>query len=434
MKTKGFVRLALTAISLAVVQSSWAAGYQVLDYFYNAETTGDAGSGGAAIATDASTAFANPAGLVRIPNYELVVAGSYLSIRTKFTGSNTWQSTLLPPGFNTYTETGTANGGLTQFLPAIHFSMPINCQWWFGFSAAPTYGLATYYDNTSILRYNSTRSSLKVMNLSPVVAYAINNQWSLGGGLDFAYADLIFRAMAGFPTLSTIPTEFDSLSRNTAKGWGVGAHAGVLYQMPCTRIGLNYRSRISLTPSGRSKLFGPGFEVNSGGFSLNLVLPPIVMLSAYQNLTPSWGLLGTVQYTQWSTIPGNVFLYNVATPLPTTVKLPWRYHDSWFLALGTDYKITPCWLVRGGVHYDQTPIPNSARYPVIPDQDRYAVAIGTHYQVIKCVGVDVGWSHFFVRNPSFHIPTTVATQTSTPNGTSKNSVDIVSAQLTWDMA
>ena len=58
----------LAALSLIGINTGVFAGAYQLNREYNAVEIGNSGSGGAAIATDASTSYANPAGLVRIPN------------------------------------------------------------------------------------------------------------------------------------------------------------------------------------------------------------------------------------------------------------------------------------------------------------------------------------------------------------------------------
>lgn len=437
-----FVRSVIAAsVSTAFLgfsSTAYASGYQVLNYFYSAVAAGDSGAGGAALAEDASTSFTNPAGLVRLPCPQLVLVGSALNVDTKFRGSNTWS--LVPGAFPipipSYTETGTAQGGVLRFLPAFHFAMPIAPCWRFGFSAAPTYGLATMYENNSIVRYNTTKTELKVLDLSPAIAYQINRQFSVGAGVDFANATLIYRAVAGIPPLGLFN---DALSKNTADAWGYGGHVGVLYQMdPCTRFGLHYRSKMNIDIKGKSVLTGRGL-IENGAISVNnfrttLILPPITTLSAYHDFTPCWAVDASINYTQWNLINnGSQTLYNIATPTPVNATIPWNYKNTWLTAVGTSYRINQLWLLRTGVQYDQSPIKSSQRLLAIPDSNRWGVSVGAHYQFCRTAGFDMGWTHLFLRDASMSAPTVIGPQVSTPNGTSKSHADIVSAQITVNL-
>src|SRR5579883_570916 len=436
--SKILILVSTFVISISFFTNCLAAAYQVTDYFYSDVATGDAGAGGAALAQDASTVFTNPAGMVRIQNPEVVGVGSLLSVDAKFTGSNTWNTTLLPAPLNTYTQTGTAQSQTTQFIPALHLVIPTNSRFSFGFSVAPTYGLLTSYPNTSIVRYNSTESQLQVIDISPAVAYDINKQWSAGAGVDLTQAYFVYRAMAGLPSLTpAAPTTSDTQSKNTGDGWGFGGHVGLLYQMtPCTRFGLNYRSRISILAESQSTISGPLANATFNNFHTTIVLPAETTLSAYTDLNRHWAVDGSINYTQWSSINnGSQTFYNVAAPgAPAVVTQPWHYKNSWLFALGGIFKASECWTFRAGAHFDETPIPSNQVIPAVPDANRWALGVGAHYQILKQVGVDLGWSHLWLKDANITAPITIASQTSTPNGTSRTHADIVSGQITWDLA
>lgn len=431
----------LSTLCLASTQA-FASAYQVNEYFNSAVSAGDAGAGGAALANDASTTYSNPAGLMRIHNPQLVVVGSLLMARPHFTGSSTWSSVspLVPPPLTTYTETGTASGAYTTPIPALHFATCLTPGWRFGLSMMAPFGLGTVYDDDSVLRYNSTKTELVVVDLTPALAYEINNQWSIGAGVDINRASLTYKAMAGVPSLSALglpPISQDTLSSNSARGWGYGGHVGILWQaFSCTRLGLTYHSRSSIDMNGTSKLSGPllgGGAISTDNFKTTVVLPPFTTLSAYQDINDMWAIDGSINYTQWSNVNnGTQSFYNVLAPNPVTVTYPWHYRNTWMAALGTVVKANCQWTFRGGVHYDQSPIRNNERFDFLPDNDRYGLAVGAHYQFTKQMGFDVGWTHLWVKDASISAPIVVGTQTATPNGTYRTHADIVSGQMTID--
>src|ERR1700735_839057 len=80
--------------------------------FVNGADLGDAYAGWAASARDASTAFTNPAGLVKLNHQQLVVSGIGLMGSTQFTGSTT-----IPvlPGLPA--QVGTASSKVRGLIP-----------------------------------------------------------------------------------------------------------------------------------------------------------------------------------------------------------------------------------------------------------------------------------------------------------------------------
>ena len=82
------------SLALGLDQQASASAYQLLTA-YDAPSVGDAGAGGAAIANTASTAYANPAGLIRILQPELVANATDISTIADFSGANTWRRSTL---------------------------------------------------------------------------------------------------------------------------------------------------------------------------------------------------------------------------------------------------------------------------------------------------------------------------------------------------
>jgi long-chain fatty acid transport protein len=92
-------------------------------------------------------------------------------------------------------------------------------------------------------------------------------------------------------------------------------------------------------------------------------------------------------------------------------------------------------LFRGGVGYDESPSNNTDRNLQLPDSNRIAVAVGTHYQFTKEWGFDLGWTHIFA-NPTHirNLSQTVGDQTTITNGAINASADVFGFQAKWDIA
>lgn len=465
MKKKIFCRKSLIATAVACAIASlfsnvYAGGFQ-LCLEQNAVNLGDFGAG-QAVLQDASSAYYNPAGLIDVTSQQVVAGADEVFIDTKFSGSNTWTSPgnpLVPPGFS-FTQTASdVQGGGAAFVPDFHYALPLNCWSTLGFSVTAPFGLSTDYADSSILRYSATESYLQVVDLGPAVGFKLTPNWSIGVGLDAERLAASLNQVGGLPTDTANPTEFDSVSKNDGDAWGYGWHAGVLYQYCQTRIGLSYRSSVNFDVRGNSTLEGPlanlptfaftGVPTNgtlsSNGLRVDVQLPPTTTLSISQGITPELTGEASILYTQWAEFNRNLTLQNVQAitldpitgiPIPALidVNLPQHFSNTFRYALGGSYAFCPAFLLRAGVGYDPTPIGNAYRNVRLPDDNRYGVSLGAHYQVLQPLGVDVGWTHFFVPGDT-HVSTPVVTgtQVSTSVGTFSSHVDVIGGQITWDI-
>ena len=71
----------------------------------------------------------------------------------------------------------------------------------------------------------------------------------------------------------------------------------------------------------------------------------------------------------------------------------------------------------------------------MPDNDRYVVAFGGHYQATKAVGFDLGWMHIFVNKAHISPPKQITgSESATTNGSVTAGADVYSGQVTWDIA
>lgn len=447
--TKQMGKLSLLATLLLLGTDAFAAGFALQEQ--NAVQTGDYGSGGAAIAEDASTAYYNPAGLVRITQPQLVLAANYINFDSHYTGAvNYTNANAVAVGQPTSTTQQVSNvgGGTGNVVPAFHAAYPLNDRMVAGFSVVSPLGLSTDYETNSYVKYNTVETSIKTVDFAPSIGIALTKKFSIGLGLD---VERMAATLSNYVTLSPTytATNYDSYSEDKAYAWGFGYHAGMLYQVtPQTRFGLAYHSQVAFDATGSSTLTGPlaaegganpSETMTSNNAEVKFRQPPNTMLSAYHGFNNGWAVMGSVTYTQWDVLQ-NLNLQNVMAvdssgePVSTDINIPQNFHNTWRVGLGTNYKINQDWLIRAGVGYDQSPTNNTDRNLRLPDEDRYSTSLGAHYQITKMVGIDGGWTHEFIQNASINNTEDENPQYTTVNGTSKSSADIVGVQLTWSFA
>ena len=426
--------LHLSALGLLAMASSqaFASGYKL--EFQSPSVLADAGD--AAVVEDAGTNWYNSAGLIRLPQ-QLVVGSNALIESTTFTGTAMAPS-VFGPAFS-FAGAGSASSHPSPFIPAIHYNMPFLNRYAIGVSLVPAWGLVEDYGENALTRYDLTRIYTRTIDIAPSFAMKVNNKWSFGLGPDFNYFMLSTKNLVRTEgPIALGGTAGDSISRSTGQNWGYGWHAGLLFAPdPMTRVGLNYRSKISMHIKGYSDFsasFGT-FETNQ--FQLNLVHPPTTTLSVYRDLNPRWAVMGTLAYDQWSTLRN----YNAqnfqsvptaGNPMGTVnVILPQNMHNTLDASIGAHYKYNDAMMLRGSFKYEGAPTNTAFRDINNPDAPKYGINLGARLQLAKKVAVDVMYGHVFT--PTVGINNTNPVTLASISGTSRTSIDILGMQIVWDI-
>lgn len=456
-------RLITVFSTLGIISASTqvlASGFQLWEQ--DGASVGNYHAGYAAEASNASTAFYNPAGLTRIKNQQLVVGASGIRTHIKYVGDvGVTERSVTLAGIRPVTvnfTSVTAPAGTFSVVPNLQYAAPIGEQYAFGFSVDAPFGLKTNYGRTTPVRYAATLSSITVVDISPSLAMKVTDKISGGIGLNIqrSYAEL--NSVAGlispnpFSSPRFINTSFDTLSKNKANGTGYGFTLGLLYEFtPCTRAGISYHSQVVHHLSGSSKFTGNIANVLNGGPIVssraiaNVKLPPYTALSIFNQFSPQWAVMGSVIYTQWNTFR-NLSLDNIAgavdaVPLaaPSTninVNIPERYRNTYNISLGGNYYYSDCIILRTGLGYDRSPVSDVYRNVQLPDNNRYSLGLGAHYQATKNIGFDASWLHvFFAGDATVNPPPQVTgAATVSTNGYANGSADVISGQVVWDIA
>lgn len=401
------MRFSKTAVSWSVAGAMWvmagsaaASGFALIEQ--SGSGLGNAFSGGAASAEDASTIFYNPAGMSRLSGKQIVLAASEIRPSAKFTGTG-----ALP---------GDAGGdaGSWALVPNGYFAMEVDPKLRVGLGINSPFGLQTEYTPTWVGRTNAIKSKLETINLNPSVAYQVNDSLSLGAGINYQRIRGQLTSYVGAPGTSSM-TGSDS-------AWGY--NLGALYNVsPQTRIGAAYRSAISynlngsVTYSNMSGLITP--------ITLAIKVPDSFSLSGFHRLDDKWDLMADATWTGWSAFQ-QLKVMVVATGLPLqTVQESWR--DTWRISAGSNYHYNDRWTARMGVAFDQTPVSDAFRTARIPDGDRTWLSVGGQYKPGKESAIDFGYAHLFVKNASINA-TNIVPNPGPLVGSYSNSVDILSVQ------
>ncbi len=404
-------RLNKTALSWAVGLTIGAApGALLAAGFYLQEQSvsglGRAFAGEAAIASDASTIYFNPAGMTRLEAAEFQAAVHLLVPKATVTNSN---STAITPGTggNPLPYEG-GNGGNPYDpspIPNLFVAAPLNERTWVGFGLTAPFGLANGYDDDFFARYDSSKNSLKVIDLQPSIAFQLNDRISIGGGINIQYADATLENALPDPTQVGGPTvDRDGQFSLSGDSWDYGFNIGLLADLSDdTRLGIHYRQAITHTLKGTATTRLPvglgGVETSQGG-QADLKLPDIVSLGLSHRFSDRW--TGLLQYTwfNWSNFDEIAVKLNVSDD-PDPVRQ--NYQNSWALALGAEYQLDERWTLRGGIQYDTTPTQDGFRTTRTPDGDRTWLAVGASYERDKRLGFDFAYTYIDVTKESLSL-------------------------------
>ena len=298
------------------------------------------------------------------------------------------------------------------------------------------FGLTTEYDDGWIGRYHGIKSQVKTINVQPTVSWKVNDQFSVGLGIDFQWIDARFTSDANYsaaiaqgaqqaaaagqipaaaiPGILAATGGLDSRvtvkGDDTAWGWNIGA----LYEFnPDTRVGVHYRSGFkydvrgdvdfnhpalpalppALAPAVNAIANGVNRALFNGDVHADIELPPIVNVSFFHRINDRWDIMADAQWTGWSTLKDLTFVRNEGPELATT---PENFDDVWRVSVGANYRVDDRWMLRGGLACDQSPVNDVDRTPRLPDSDRTWLSFGAQYKYSQNLIIDGGFTYIFV--------------------------------------
>lgn len=374
-----FKRSALLSLSVFAACNVQAAGFQVGEH--SASGLGRAFAGEAAIADNASVLARNPAAMTRFDNaaFSGAISGINPSIDVTDVGIDQASKDIAP----------------AQVVPAAYYISPINDQWAWGIAMFSNYGVTTDYPTDIRPGDLAGRTSLMSVNLNPNVAYRINDQWSVGAGLNLVYATAELERRVGALPLPGKQAS-DKLIHMDGKSFGYGWNVGGLYEYnQDNRFGLSYRNAVDLNFDGEFTSYFP--TTTSTDAELGLVLPDIVEFSGFHQLNDQWAVHYSWMRSMWSKFTELKATSNKC-PAGTCFEKKEDYNDNDRFAVGTTYTLNSEWTLRAGMAFDEQAGKATLS---IPDTDRYWYSAGFTYQYSKQLSMDAGFAYLHSKTATF---------------------------------
>ncbi|OXY82095.1 outer membrane protein transport protein [Oceanimonas doudoroffii] len=282
-------------------------------------------------------------------------------------------------------------------VPFFYYVQPINARWAAGVGAFTNYGLSTTFQDNHYAGPVAGKTSLTTINFNPSLAYRMNKHLSLGAGFNAVYADAELIRHTGLVAVSNPGLGLEPKSefvRLSGDDWGYGWNIGLLLEAnEHNRWALTYRSEIELTLEGdyssAKPAVVPGLPVGTSSQTipgkLDLTLPAIAELSGFHRVHPEWALHYGLMWTEWSSFKE---LRALGQDGDTLFQKDEKFKNSWRISAGVTHELSPDWTLRGGLAYDQSPVPAATRSISIPDVDRTWYTLGATYRVNDALSLD----------------------------------------------
>ncbi|AIL12334.1 hypothetical protein IM40_00465 [Candidatus Paracaedimonas acanthamoebae] len=448
---KKFQTVALITTSLAgSVSPVIAGGYEAK--LWNSDSIGEALAGSSVKEGDITTITRNPAsalGFMTSP-YQAAVVGNVVlpSIKFKNKGSTVANGAAL-------TGNNGGNAGKEALVPAAYLGWNFNQQVKVGLAITTPWGLKTEYESGWAGRYHALRSELKTINIMPAVAYNLNDQLAIGGGVQIQYMDVKLSRAIDFGSGIPLPgasQNFDGGVKLKGDRWGYGWNAGLAYRLlKNVRLGLNYNSQIHHKLAGKANFTKPNLAALpapiaaqiAAGLNANprfrdqaikagLKTPERVILGAAWDFHPQMTLLGEVNYTRWKRMKEiNVQFPTTASPSDIT---PMKWRNTFSYHVGVNWRACEEWTFRTGYAFDPSAVRDAYRIPAVPDQDRHWAALGATWSptAVKGLTFSINYAHEFIRKAKSNLrPTGEQAIRGNLIGSYKANVNLLSAQIKW---
>ncbi len=387
------------------------------------------GMGNAFVATadDPSAIYFNPAGLTQLDQKNLSIG---LAIHSNDTD---------------YTSTSGSNASMESFNPIVpnfYFTSPLKEKWSIGFGINSPFGLETKWSDTGPLRYIATDSELALANFNPTVAYKVNDQISIGGGIVYSRLDAELKSKLNVTAINlSLSPDGDRTLKGDGDAWGY--NFGLLY-MPAEKhsFGFSYRSQLSAQIDGSLELSGLSGTATGvfGGTEYKtdaktVIKFPQTFILGYSYKPNKWRFEIDGEWVDYSAIDDTTIDYADKSVGPQTLlslsnptNRDWR--NTWNLGIGTNYQFNETWQARGGYFYYPRAIPEYTWESGNPESSRNGFTLGGSFSHANFI-IDLAYNLILFNDRTISSQVGQASTGSTVNGRYETSAQIVSANFTY---
>lgn len=332
------------------------------------------GGSGAAIPSDASTLFYNPAGMGALEDIQVYAGMNLMMPRTRYIPAPTGVGTLDAKEEN-YTPFN------VYFVSPLGYKSPLRI----GLGVYTPFGTGITWDDNWTGRYLVQEMRFNTTFFQPTMSWQINDQFSIGAG--FIYARGNFNYRKAMPYFNENGTE--STTELTGKMSGVGYNLGLhIKPNDDVQFGITYRSQVNMNINNGYAYFNTPSSLSSSfqntSFESTLPMPQVATVSVGVTPNDYLALQFEASYTGWGAYDSLRFDYNNNTALLQDEASPRRYRNSMLLRAGMKYTLKDeRWDIMLGTAYIPSPVREGFLNPEMPDAKHFLATGGLSFKISK---------------------------------------------------
>ena len=391
-KNRLSLAIALGLLGSVASTNSMAAGFQLAEY--SATGLGRAYAGEAAIADGADTQWRNVAMLTYLEGTQVSVGGIYVNPNIDVEGNVDGSKSMNPALSNN--KASSEDFADAAFIPNLYVSHRVNQQLAIGFAVGTNYGMETNLGDDFNASHFGNEASVLTKEINVNMAYQINQQFSVGGGVRYVIGEGSFGATMPTNNVLTAPQGTTlKYMEGTDEAWGW--QVGTAWQInDANRIGFSYKSEVNLELTGHAE--GIGFALaptQRKNGSMDLVMPATAELASYHQLTDKFAMHASFNWTDWSAFEK---LEAQFVDGSSSMVKEENWEDNYRLAVGGTYQLNQKLALRSGVAYDTSAVSDKNRTITIPETDRLWLSIGAGYDWSENLSLDAGFTYIIAKD------------------------------------
>ncbi len=361
-------------LGLAVSGALQAGGYRVALQGQKALAMGHTG---VAMSDSAEAIFFNPGAITQL-EAEVVFTGGI----TLLEGATEYQNEPTLVQEETDNPLGTPING--------YFAQKLSEEMSWGLGIYTPYGNKVEWPTDWAGSHLVNEIELSAIYIQPTIAYQLNEQTSVGFGPTLVLGSVEFNR-----NLSTSLTDAAgnrsnvTIKADNVTAWGY--NLGVLHRLSDkTSLGFSYRSEVTVEARGGDADFDDiptalQGTFTDGNFDADLPLPAELTLGVAYQYSDKMTLAFDINRTFWGTYDELVIEFD--NGLDPSVN-PRNYEDSNILRFGAQYRYNDQWTLRGGIYFDESPVPDGSFAPETPRNDSIGYTAGATYTYSKNLELD----------------------------------------------
>ncbi|MCE4934869.1 outer membrane protein transport protein [Aliivibrio fischeri] len=385
-KKRLFSKTLLAATITLATQQATAAGFQL-----NAQSAtglGRAFAGDAVIADNASVMSRNAAAMALFDSSQFSGGVNYIKTDIDVTDAN----------YNVMggdTAISDANNSSGTPVPNIYYIHRLNDQWAFGAGIYSNFGTTNNFDSNfgsnapgvpgaipGAASFAGT-TEIKSINYALTASYRINEQFSIGGGLDIVQGSGKLKRDTGWSN----PAPETALDVE-ADGVGIGWNLGAVYELDeRNRFGFSYHYSPEIEAEG--DMYYVSSTTGNPDISnekLLMPLPSMAEFSGYHEIKDTkFAVHYSVQWIGWS-------VFDELNTKEGQHLGSYEWQNGMHYSIGGTYFLNDAWTLRAGYMYD-TAAQDKVTSISVPDSDRQWFSAGFSYHFEKKHTVDFGFTY-----------------------------------------